>query len=214
MRDLDRRLADDAVIVTDCGHNTGLTAQYVTLRAGQAFGVSGTLASMGAGLPYAIAAALAFPGRQVVAVVGDGGLSMSLGELATCRRYDLPVKVVVLNNGALGQIRWEQMLFLGNPEFACELQSVDFAQVAEGFGFKSFRIERDEQSERIMELAFAEDGPVMIDAVVDGYEPMLPPTYRKTYMDNLDKAMERGTPHQDQIEQALTEEPAKTSLQS
>ena len=214
MRDLDRRLADDAVIVTDCGHNTGLTAQYVTLREGQAFGVSGTLASMGAGLPYAAAAALAFPGRQVVAVVGDGGLSMSLAELATCRLYDLPVKVVVLNNGALGQIRWEQMLFLGNPEFGCDLQAVDFAQVAEGFGFKSFRIERDEQSERIMELAFAETGPVLIDAVVDGYEPMLPPTYRKTYMENLDKAMDRGTPHQDRIEQALTEEPAKTSLLS
>ena len=76
---------------------------------------------MGGGLPYAIAAALAYPGRQVVAIVGDGGLSMSVAELATCVRYRLPVKVVVLNNGSLAQIKWEQMLFLGNPEYGCEL---------------------------------------------------------------------------------------------
>ena len=106
------------------------------------------------------------------------------------------------------------MLFLGNPEFACDLSPVDFAHVAEGMGFKSFRIERDEQSEQVLDLAFAQSGPVLIDAVVDGYEPMLPPTFRKTYVDNLNKAMERGTPHQDLIQEALTEEPARTSLKS
>jgi pyruvate dehydrogenase (quinone) len=103
VRDLNARLADDAVIAADCGHNTGLTAQYIQIRKGQAFGVSGTLASMGGGVPYAIAAALAFPGRQVVAVVGDGGLSMSLAELATCVRYRLPVKVFVINNSTLAR---------------------------------------------------------------------------------------------------------------
>src|SRR5690606_20704666 len=132
--ELDRCLADDAIVATDCGHNAGLAAQYLQVRGTQRFGVSGTLASMGGGLPYAIAAALAYPGRQVVAVVGDGGLGMSLAELATCARYRLAVKVVVINNGSLGQIKWEQMMFLGNPEFGCELAPVDFARVAEGLG--------------------------------------------------------------------------------
>ena len=212
VRDLNLRLADDAVIVTDCGHNTGLTAQYVRMKAGQSFGVSGTLASMGAGVPYAIAAALAFPGRQVVAVVGDGGLSMSLAELATLKRYGLPVKVVVLNNSALGQIRWEQMMFLGNPEFECDLQPVDFAKVAQGLGLVGLRIERPDQSAATLDSAFAEAGPVLIDAVVDGYEPMLPPKRRQMYVDNLEKALDRGSPERGHIEEALTQEPAVTSL--
>ena len=135
------RLAPDALIAADCGHNTGLTAQYIRIKDTQRFAVSGTLASMGGGLPYAIAAALAFPGRQVVAIVGDGGLSMSIAELATCVRYKLPVKIVVLNNSSLAQIKWEQLMFLGNPEFGCDLQPVDFAIVAEGFGVRGFRIE-------------------------------------------------------------------------
>jgi pyruvate dehydrogenase (quinone) len=139
VRDLNLRLADDAIIVTDCGHNTGLAAQYIMMRAHQLFGVSGTLASMGAGVPYAIAAALVFPGRQVVAVVGDGGLSMSLAELATCRKYDLHIKIFVINNSSLGQIQWEQMMFLGHPEFGCALEPVDFARVAEGCGLKGLQ---------------------------------------------------------------------------
>ena len=212
VRDLNRLLADDAVIVTDCGHNTGLTAQYVQMKKGQSFGVSGTLASMGAGVPYAIAASLAFPGRQVVAVVGDGGLSMSLAELATLKRYGLPVKVIVLNNSALGQIRWEQMMFLGNPEFECDLQPVDFAKVAQGMGLKGFRIEIPDQSAPILDAAFAEAGPALIDAVVDGYEPMLPPKRRQTYVDNLEKALDRGSPERGHIEHALEQEPAITSL--
>jgi len=131
VRDLDRRLAADAIIATDCGQNTGLAAQYIRIKDAQGFGVSGTLASMGGGVPYAIAAALAFPGRQVIAIVGDGGLSMSLAELATCVRYRLPVKTIVINNSSLAQIKWEQMMFLGNPEYGCDLQPVDFARVAE-----------------------------------------------------------------------------------
>ncbi|WP_207460911.1 thiamine pyrophosphate-dependent enzyme [Azospirillum sp. SYSU D00513] len=212
VRDLDRRLADDAIIVTDCGHNTGLAAQYVTIRGTQKFGVSGTLASMGAGVPYAIAAALAFPGRQVVACVGDGGLAMSLGELATCRRYGLPVKVIVINNSTLGQIKWEQMMFLGNPEFGCDLQPIDFAKVAEGLGLKGYRIERSEDCAAILDRAFAEPGPVLVDAVVDQWEPMLPPKRREEYMKHLQQALDAGTPGREQIERALSEEPARTAV--
>lgn len=214
VRDLNLRLAHDAVIVTDCGHNTGLAAQYVMMREHQLFGVSGTLACMGAGVPYAIAAALVFPGRQAVAVVGDGGLSMSLAELATCRKYNLPIKIVVINNSSLGQIQWEQMMFLGHPEFGCALEPVDFARIAEGCGLKGLRIVRSDDCAAIMDEAFACDGPVLVDAVVDAAEPMLPPKRREEFVNNLNKALEQMPEARGEIERALQEEPARTALQS
>jgi pyruvate dehydrogenase (quinone) len=212
VHELDARLAPDAVIATDCGHNTGLAAQYLQIREGQRFGVSGTLASMGGGLPYAIAAALAFPGRQVVAVVGDGGLSMSLAELATCARHGLPVKVIVINNRSLGQIRWEQMMFLGNPEFGCALAPVDFAQVARAMGVHGIRIDDPQACGAALDEALRHDGPALVDAVVDADEPMLPPKRRPDYVEKLEKALAAGTPGAERIRAALTQEPARTSL--
>jgi pyruvate dehydrogenase (quinone) len=210
--ELSSRLAPDAIIATDCGHNTGLAAQYLQMQDGQRFGVSGTLASMGGGVPYAIAAALAFPGRQVVAIVGDGGLSMSLAELATCARYRLPVKVIVINNGSLGQIRWEQMMFLGNPEFGCDLAPIDFAQVAGAMGVRGFRVEDPAACGEALDTALSEAGPALIDAIVDSDEPMLPPKRRPDYVKKLEKALSAGTPGAERIRSALLEEPARTSL--
>lgn len=184
------------------------------IRDDQSFGVSGTLASMGCGLPYAIGACIAHPGRTAVAVVGDGGLSMSLAELATAARYRLPIKVVVINNGSLAQIKWEQMLFLGNPEFGCELAPVDFARVAEGLGVRGMRIEDPEAVGPAMDEAFATDGPVLIDAVVDPAEIMLPPRRREAYMKHLARAFATGTTGQDAIQARMREEPALTSLKS
>jgi pyruvate dehydrogenase (quinone) len=211
VRDLDARLPDNALIAADCGQNTGLTAQYVGIRGERRFAVSGTLASMGGGLPYAIAAAIAFPGRPVVAIVGDGGLSMSLAELATCVRYKLPVKIIVINNSSLAQIKWEQMMFLGNPEFGCDLQPVDFARVAEGFGVRGFRLEKPEDCAAMLDAALAHEGPALVDAIVDANEPMLPPKRREKYMKNLRKALPE-TPGHEEIERALREEPAVTSM--
>lgn len=210
---LDRRLAPDTMIVADSGTNTALAAQYLMIRGTQTFGVSGTLASMGCGLPYAIAAGIAFPGRPIVAVVGDGGISMTLAELATAARYRIPVKVVVINNGSLGQIKWEQMLFLGHPEFGCELAPVDFAKVAEGLGVRGLRVDDPDRLEAVLDEAFAHDGPVLIDAVVDSAEPMLPPRRREAYMKHLAQAFETGTPGRDAIERRMQEEPARTALQ-
>lgn len=212
VRDLNRRLPPNAVVTTDCGHNTGLTAQYVQIGADQAFGVSGTLACMGAGLPYAIAAALAFPGRPVVAIVGDGGLSMSMAELATCARYNLPVKIVVLNNGTLGQIKWEQMMFLGNPEFGCDLAPIDFARAAEAMWVHGVRIENPEDCADALDDILGWSGPALLDVVVDSDEPMLPPKRRETYMKKMQQAFEAGTPGQERIKAAMEEEPARTSL--
>jgi pyruvate dehydrogenase (quinone) len=212
VRDLNDRLAPDALIASDCGQNTGLAAQYIRIRDRQQFAVSGTLASMGGGLPYAIAAALAFPGRQVVAIVGDGGLSMSVAELATCVQYNLPIKIIVINNSALAQIKWEQMMFLGNPEYGCTLQPVNFARVAEGFGVRGFRVDHPDQCGQVLDEALAHDGPALVDAVVDANEPMLPPMRRDDYVKKLSKALAQGTRDRAEIERALTEEPAKTSL--
>src|SRR5882762_2098763 len=98
------------------------------------FSCSGNLASMAPGLPYTIAAQIAHPDRQCVAFMGDGGFSMLMAEFATAVKYKLPIKVFIVKNNTLGMIKWEQMVFLGNPEFACELQPIDFAAFARACG--------------------------------------------------------------------------------
>src|SRR3954451_20333685 len=94
-----------------------LGVRHVDMRGNMMFSCSGNLATMACGLPYANAAAVAYPGRQVIAFVGDGGFTMLLGELATAVKYQLDVKIVIIKNNVLGQIKWEQMVFLGNPEY-------------------------------------------------------------------------------------------------
>ena len=133
--------------------------------------LSGNLATMANGVPYAIAAQIAHPERQVVAFVGDGGFSMLMAELATCVKYRLPVKVVVVKNNTLGQIKWEQMVFLGNPEYGCELQPIDFALFAQACGATGFTIEDPGQCGAVLDRALATPGPVVVQAVVDPLEP-------------------------------------------
>lgn len=105
--ELNKLISDDAIIATDSGTITTWIARHLMIREGQLFSCSGNLATMACGLPYAMAAAVAYPGRQVVAFVGDGGLTMLMGELATCVKYDLNVKIIVIKNNTLGQIKWE-----------------------------------------------------------------------------------------------------------
>ena len=211
-RDLGRRLADDAIVTWDSGHNTGVLARYVHARADQMFGGSGMLATMGCGIPYAIAASLAFPGRQVVAFVGDGGLTMLLGELATVVRYGLPIKIVVMKNNTLGQIKWEQLMFLGNPEYECALQPIDFATVAQGFGITGLFASTERELAEGLEALFSAPGPALLEALVDPNEPLLPPKRMPKYVENLEKALDRGTPGAEEIRAALKREPANTQL--
>jgi pyruvate dehydrogenase (quinone) len=164
--------------------------------------VSGTLASMACGLPYAIAAQLAYPERQVVAFVGDGGMSMLMAELATCVRYRLPVKVVVIKNDTLGQIKWEQMVFLGNPEYGCELQPIDFALVAQACGATGFTIEDPAQCGAVLDRALATPGPVLVQAVVDPFEPPLPAKVNLEQARKFATSLVRGEPNREKI--ALT----------
>jgi pyruvate dehydrogenase (quinone) len=209
---LSRLLPPDAVIATDSGHNTGLAARYLEIRPGQEFGVSGLLASMACGLPYAVAAAIAFPGRPVFAVVGDGGLAMQLGEFATAVRYGLDIKLLVIRNGTLGQIKWEQMLFLGNPEFGCDLPPIDYAKAAEAMGGRGYSVDDPARVEAVLREALATPGPVVIEAVVDPNEPLLPAVVSETYAKNIAQAIRAGTAGAAELQGALARDPARAMM--
>ncbi|ESZ73591.1 pyruvate oxidase [Mesorhizobium sp. L103C119B0] len=206
-----KRLPDEAILVADSGQNTEMAARHIELRDGQAFGVSGALASMACGLPYAIAAGLAFPGRPVFAVVGDGGLAMQLGEFSTAVRHRIPLKVLVLKNGMLNQIAWEQMMFLGNPQFACELRPIDFAMAAEAMGGIGYSVSLAEEVEGVLDAALAAEGPVVIEAVVDPFEPMMPPKMPPDYARNFRKALP-DTPGRVEIEANVAQEPLRSMI--
>ena len=131
---------------------------------------------MANGLPYAIAAQIAYPDRQVVAFVGDGGFSMLMAELATCVKYQLPVKIVVIKNNTLGMIKWEQMVFLGNPEYGLRASAHRLRR--RGPCLRSHRHHhRGPRGVRggARVRALATPGPVVVQAVVDPLRPPLPP---------------------------------------
>jgi len=171
---LNKLLRDDAIVSSDSGTIATWTARYVEIRGTMQFSLSGSLATMGNGLPYSVGAAIAYPGRQVVCVVGDGGLTMLMCELATLVKYKLRVCVIVIKNNVLGQIKWEQMILEGNPEFGVELEPIDFAKAAEAFGMRGYTINRPEEAEGVLKEALAHDGPTLVQAVVDPNEPPMP----------------------------------------
>jgi pyruvate dehydrogenase (quinone)/pyruvate oxidase len=190
--ELGKRLSVDAIVTSDSGTITTFWARQIPAKRGQMHSCSGNLATMACGLPYAIAAQVAYPGRQVVAFVGDGGFTMLMGELATCMKYKLPIKIIIIKNNTLGQIRWEQMVFLGNPEYVCDLQPIDFAAVARGFGAASFVIDDPKRCGAILDQALATEGPVVIEAVVDPNTPPLPAKIKAKQALHLAEALVRG----------------------
>jgi pyruvate dehydrogenase (quinone)/pyruvate oxidase len=149
---------------------------------------------MANGLPYAIAAQIAYPERQSVAFVGDGGFSMLMAEFATCVKYRLPVKVVVVKNDTLGMIKWEQMVFLGNPEYGCELQPIDFAAFARACGGAGFTVDDPEICGQVLEEALASPGPALVEAVVDPYVPPLPANITAHQARMFAEALMKGQP--------------------
>ncbi len=189
---LNKLLNDDAIVSSDSGTIATWTARYVEIRGTMQFSLSGSLATMANGLPYSIGAAVAHPGRQVVCVVGDGGLTMLMGEIATLVKHKLQVTVIVIKNNVLGQIKWEQMILEGNPEFGVELQPIDFAKVAEACGAKGYTIERPEDAEQILGEALAHQGPSVVQAVVDPNEPPMPGKATTEQALHFAKALVRG----------------------
>ena len=199
---LGRLLHDDAIVACDSGTIATWWARQIRVKRGQMHSLSGMLASMANGLPYAIAAQIAYPDRQVVAFVGDGGFSMLMAEFATCVKYRLPVKVVIIKNNTLGMIKWEQMVFLGNPEFGCDLQPIDFAAYARACGATGVTIEEPAECEAALARALETPGPVIVEAIVDPFEPPMPPKVTATQAAHFAEALAKGTPNRKKI--ALT----------
>jgi pyruvate dehydrogenase (quinone) len=171
---LNKLLNSDSIVSSDSGTIATWSARYIEMRDTMQFSLSGSLATMANGLPYSIGAAAAYPDRQVVCVVGDGGFTMLMGEVATLVKYDMNVKVIIIKNNVLGQIKWEQIVFEGNPEFGVQLQPIDFAGYAMNCGAAGYTINRPEEAESVLRDALAHRGPAVIQAVVDANEPPMP----------------------------------------
>ena len=197
--ELDKRLSEKAIVSADSGTIATWFARQIRARRGQMFSLSGTLATMANGLPYAIAAQVAYPDRQCIAFVGDGGFSMLMAEFATAVKYRLPIKVIVIKNNTLGMIKWEQMVFLGNPEYGCELHPIDFAAFAQACGGSGFTIKEPEQCGAVLDQALAAPGPVVVEAVVDPLVPPLPAKITASQATQFAKSLARGEPNRSKI---------------
>ena len=128
---------------------------------------------------------------------------MLMAELATAAKYDLNVKVVVLKNNSLGQIKWEQMAFLGNPEYGCDLHPIDYAAVARACGVQGFAVDDPAQCAAVLREALGAPGPALVEAVIDGDEPPLPPKISFEHARHMVEALARGTPNAARIAKTL-----------
>jgi pyruvate dehydrogenase (quinone)/pyruvate decarboxylase len=177
VRALSDLASDDAMISLDCGANTYFAARHFRLRAGQYLTGTGMLASMAPGMAFAIAGQLAYPQRQSIAVVGDGGFAQLMAELSTAVAHQLPVKIVVLKNNSLGEVRYEQME-IGNPEYGCALSPIDFVAFAKACGADGFRCERPDEIRPAIDGALRSPNPALVEAVVANEKPAKPEEVR------------------------------------
>ncbi|MFJ3379697.1 ubiquinone-dependent pyruvate dehydrogenase [Curtobacterium sp. NPDC090217] len=173
-RVLDQLAADDAVFIPDVGSPVVWASRYLTMNGGRRLIGSFVHGTMANAVPQAIGAQAAFPDRQVIALAGDGGLAMLLGELITIVQNKLPVKVVVFDNSSLNFVELE-MKAAGFVTYGTELQNPDFAAVAEAVGIKGFRVDTSDEFEDAMAAALAHDGPALVSVKVDRQELSMPP---------------------------------------
>ncbi len=192
---LNKLLNDDAIVSSDSGTIATWSARHIEMRGSMQFSLSGSLATMANGLPYSIGAAAAFPGRQVVCIVGDGGFTMLMGEVATLVKYKMPVKVIIIKNNTLGQIKWEQLVQSGTPEFGVDLQPIDFAAHAKACGASGYCIEDPAQVEAVLREALAVAGPAVIECVVDANEPPMPGHITVEMAKTFAEALAKGDEH-------------------
>ncbi|HLY42807.1 MAG TPA: thiamine pyrophosphate-binding protein [Terracidiphilus sp.] len=200
--ELGKRIPPNAIVTSDSGTITTWWARYVPALRGQKHSCSGNLATMACGLPYAIAAAIAFPDRPVYCIIGDGGLSMLMGELITVAAYNLNIAIIVIKNNTLGQIKWEQMVFLGNPEYACDLRPADFVTIARGAGLDAIQIDDPALCGQQLDGILNQRAPRLIEAVVDQFTPPMPAKIKASQAISLAEALVRGEPNRMKI--ALT----------
>lgn len=200
--ELGKRLRSDAIVSCDSGTITTWWARHIPAKRGQMYSLSGNLATMACGLPYTIAAQIAYPERQCVAFVGDGAFSMLMADFVTAVKYQLPIKVVIIKNNTLGQIKWEQMVFLGNPEYGVDLQPIDFSAFAHACGGAGFSVEDPADCGHIVEEFLATPGPAVLEAIVDPFEPPLPGKVTTDQALKFAESLARGEPNRSKI--ALT----------
>jgi len=201
---LDELAADDAVLTCDSGTIATWAARHWTVRGDRGFYLSGNLATMAPGLPYAIGIQHAFPGRQVIAYVGDGGFAMLMAEFLTAVQHQLPVKVVINNNNSLGQILWEQMV-LGYPEHGVRYPEpfVNYATFAEANGGLGIKVESPADVRGAIERALAHDGPALMDVNVNPDEPPLPGKVEYQQARKFAEAFLKGQPRKATIATTL-----------
>jgi pyruvate dehydrogenase (quinone) len=204
--EIGRQIDDNAIIACDSGTIATWFARQIPARGDQMHTLSGTLATMANGLPYSIAAQIAYPDRQCIAFVGDGGFSMLMAEFATAVKYQLPIKVFIIKNNTLGQIKWEQMVFLGNPEYECDLHPIDFAGFARACGGHGFTLEDPKRCRDMVAQALATPGPVIVEAVVDPHEPPMPPKIKAKQALHFAESLARGTPARGKIISTVVED--------
>ncbi|GAA2182513.1 ubiquinone-dependent pyruvate dehydrogenase [Brooklawnia cerclae] len=174
---LDEVAADDAVFIPDVGSPVIWAARYLKMNGKRKLIGSFIHGSMANALPQAVGAASAFPGRQVVALSGDGGVEMLLGELLTLTQNKLPVKVVVFNNSSLNFVELE-MKASGFVTHTTDLENPSLAGIAKAAGLKGFRVEKSDDLQAVLKEAFAYDGPALIDIVTERQELTIPPSVK------------------------------------
>jgi pyruvate dehydrogenase (quinone)/pyruvate oxidase len=203
-RQLDLVAADDAILTCDSGTIATWAARHWQIRGNREFYLSGNLATMAPGLPYALAIQHAYPDRQVIAYVGDGGFAMLMAEFHTAMRYQLPVKVVINNNNSLGQILWEQMV-LGFPEYGVRFGTPlpDYAGWARGCGGFGVHVDKPGDLDGALREAFAHPGPALVDVAVNQDEPPLPGKVSYDQAKKFAEAWLRGQPRKASIATTL-----------
>jgi pyruvate dehydrogenase (quinone) len=200
--ELSKRLPDGAIVTSDSGSSANWFARDVKLREGMMASLSGTLATMGPGVPYSIAAKFAHPERPVIALVGDGAMQMNgINELITIAKYrerwpDQRLIVLVLNNHDLNQVTWEQRAMSGDPKFqgSQDLPDFPYASYAELLGLKGIRVDSPDQIAGAWDEALAADRPVVYEAVTDPEVPPLPPHITLEQAKALSSALISGDP--------------------
>jgi len=204
--ELSPRLPDRCILTSDSGSATNWWARHLRLRRGMVAALSGTLATMGPAVPYALAAKFAFPQRPVIACLGDGAMQMiginGLIDLAKYRdRWSGPLAIVVLNNGDLNQVTWEQRVLAGDAKLQTsqDLPPFDFAAYARQLGLEGIRVEAPDGVGPAWERALSAQGPVLIDVLTDPEVPPLPPHIRMEHAQGFARALFHGDPESGRI---------------
>lgn len=178
IKEVSKHTSDDTKIVTDVGQHQMWVAQYYEFRKPRTFITSGGLGTMGFGLGAAIGSAM-YTNERTVLFTGDGSFGMNLNELATAATQNLPIVIILMNNGVLGMVRqWQNLFFDKHYSQTVLERKTDFVKLAEAFGIKGYRISDVSQMKDIIDQAFKEKGPVLVDCYIDKDEfvlPMLPP---------------------------------------